>query len=138
MRLPDTEIREAIINKLKTKIVYPIRDMYARPKDEPPYVLLSTQTGNQIPVKDCNYMETTILIQVIGSQNLMVNRYEVEEITQDIMEELLPVSVVNYIGLVNFDIISIIMDNITDDAITDDEGVTARKLLRLRIRLAEK
>src|SRR5690625_7467594 len=98
MRLPDTEIREAIINKLKTKSVYPIRDMYARPKDEPPYVLVSTQTGNQIPVKDCNYMETTRLIKAIGSQNLIVNRYEVEEITKDIMEELLTVWVVTYIG----------------------------------------
>src|SRR5699024_5888987 len=134
----DTEIRSAIIARLNGVILYPVRDMMARPKDEPPFVLLSTQSNTQIPVKDCNLLESTILIQVIGTQNLLVNRYEVEQITEDIMQELLPVSPSNYIHLNGFQIISIILDSLDDDVITNSEQVTARKLMRLRIQVAEK
>ncbi|HLS53564.1 MAG TPA: hypothetical protein VK031_06300 [Tissierellaceae bacterium] len=136
MKLPDTEIRSAIISRLNGVISYPVRDMMSRPNDEPPYILLSTQTSSQIPVKDRDFLESTILIQIIGSQNITVNRYEVEQITEDIMNELLPISPSNYIPLTDFNIVSILLDSLNDDVITNDEGVTARKLLRLRLRLS--
>src|SRR5699024_1480655 len=136
MKLPDTEIRSAIISRLNGVISYPVRDMMARPNDDPPYILLSTQTSSQIPVIDRDFLASTILIQIIGTQNVTVNRYEVEQITEAIMNELLPVSPSNYISLTGFNIVSILLDSLNDDVITNDEGVTARKLLRLRLRLS--
>src|SRR5699024_19481 len=136
MKLPDTEIRSAIISRLNGVISQPVRDSMARPNDEPPYILLSTQTSSQIPVKDRDFLESTILIQIRGSQNITVHRYEVEQITEDIMNELLPISPSNYIPLTDFNIVSILLDSLNDDVITNDEGVTARKLLRLRLRLS--
>src|SRR5699024_12306558 len=76
MKLPDTEIRSAIITRLNGVISYPVRDMMSRPNDEPPYILLSTQTSSQIPVKDKDFLESTILIPIIRSQNINVNNYK--------------------------------------------------------------
>lgn len=67
-------------------VAVPIFDVYAVPEDvDKPYILLSTQTANQLTIKRCKRFNATILIDIVtGGLNSMAGRIQAEDIAEQI------------------------------------------------------
>lgn len=64
----------------------PFFDVYVVPENvNKPYVLLSTQTANQLTIKRCKRYNATMLIDIVtGGQNNMAGRRQAEDIASQI------------------------------------------------------
>lgn len=138
MKNPDLAIRIGVIAKLDPLLTVPVRDMEARPDDEPPYVLLSTQTTSQEPVKSSFDHNCTLLIQVYSRAELTVNRGAVDAIAGIITEALVTDDSDDLIAVSGFNVTSCTLESMSDDTLPYGDGrLTTRKLIRLRYRLQE-
>lgn len=137
MMNPDLNIRIGAINKLKTELTVPIRDSTLWPDDELPGVVLSSQTMGQDGLKTEFGGQATLLIQVIGKKSLTVSRYEVDQIADQVMKLLIPINSTDYISVSGYEVVSTTLDSLNDSVIPENDGVSMRKLIRIRFLLRQ-
>lgn len=78
-------IRTAYYGALNGVISVPVFDVYALPEGQTkPYVLLSTQTSNQITNKSCKRFNATILVDVVTESKDPIGREQAEDIAEEI------------------------------------------------------
>lgn len=134
----DLQVRIGVISKLNTVITdYPIRDYMFRPEDEMPGILLSSQTTSDDSSKTNFQVQSTLLIQVIDKKSLTVSRYTVDNITNTILKALIPQNTKDYITVDGFKVCLVQLDSLNDNVIQENDGASARKLIRLRFTLFE-
>jgi len=138
MKNPALPIRVGVIAALKTVLPdTPIRDTEAGPNDQLPYVLLSTQTMTDDSPKTNFQVQSTLLIQVVDKKSLTVNRGVVDNITNIILQMLIPQNGNDYITVTGFKVCHVTLDSLNDTVIQETDGVSTRKLIRLRFTLYE-
>lgn len=138
MNNPDLQVRIGVIAALTAAIPdHPIRDMMAGPDDELPYILLSSQTSANDSLKTQFGTQSTLMIQVLGKKSLTVSRYEIDEIADTVLQTLIPQDAADYVTVTGFQVVQVQLDSLNDDTITENDGVTARKLIRVRFTLRE-
>lgn len=139
MNLPDLQIRIGAITKLTAALpLIPIRDSMFQPTDELPGILLSSQTLSQDSLKTQFGTQATLLIQVLGKQSIVVNRGDVDDLANTVLQALIPQDTADYLTVTGFQVVQVLLDSLNDDIITESDGVTVRKLIRLRFILREK
>lgn len=139
MRNPDLQVRIGVLAALTAAIPdHPIRDMMASPDDALPYILLSSQTNSDDSLKTQFGTQSTLLIQVLGKKSLTVSRYEIDQIADTILDTLIPQDASDYVTVSGFQVVQVQLDSLNDDTITESDGETARKLIRIRFTLREK
>ena len=136
MKNADLAIRVGVMAAL-SDLGYTVRDMVARPDDQLPYVLLSSQTAIGEDMKTQFGTQNTLLVQIYGKQSLVVNRGEVDAIADDIMAQLIPIDTSSYIAVSGFQVIKTTLDSLIDDTISDSDGIVCRKQIRIRFILRE-
>lgn len=139
MTLADTQIRIGVIAKLQSVLPgIAIRDYVALPTDVLPYVILGTQTvALEENIKMGFGTQSTLLIQVMGKRNLTVSRAEVENMANTIMHTIITDEPANYITVAGFSVVNTRLDSLNDDVVKDNDGILARKLIRIRFFLRE-
>lgn len=135
MKSADLNIRIGVIEKLQTVLTIPIRDMAFWPDDDLPGVLLSSQTATDDSPKTNFQTQSTLLIQVYGKKNLLVNRAEVDAIADEIIQSLIPIDTSDYIDVDGFQVTLTRLESLNDDILPDSDGLVCRKLIRIRFDL---
>lgn len=83
-------IRTAYYNVLNGNVILnskfvPIFDAYALPDGIPyPYILLSSQTSNQLSIKRCNRYNASILIDIVTGGTDPIGRGDAEDIAEQV------------------------------------------------------
>lgn len=138
MTIPDLEIRKGTITKLNMVVTdYPIRDTMLLPDDDLPAIILSSQTLSQDSLKTEFGGQATLLIQVIGKKSLVVNRGEIDQISDTVMQALIPINRSDYISVTGFEVVNVTLDSLNDNVIQEKDGVSMRKLIRIRFLLRQ-
>lgn len=138
MNSADLNIRIGIIDKLSVALSsHTIRDSMFLPDDELPGILLSSQTTTDDSPKTNFQIQSTILIQVVDKKALTVSRYSVDNITNTILQTLIPQNTNDYIAITGFKVCHVALDSLNDSVIQESDGASARKLIRLRFLLYE-
>lgn len=136
MMSPDLNIRIGAINKLRTELTVPIRDSTLWPEDELPGIVLSSQTMGQDGLKTEFGGQATLLVQVIGKTSLTASRYEVDQLTDQVMKLLIPING-DYIDVDGYQVVSTTLDSLNDNVIKENDGWSMRKLIRIRFLLRQ-
>lgn len=138
MKLPDLEIRIGALSKLSTTITDTvIRDSMLLPDDDLPAIILSSQTLTQDNLKTQFGGQATLLVQVIGKKSLTVSRYEIDQIADKVITTLIPMDRSDFIDVDGFEVVNVSLDSLNDSVITENDGVSARKLIRIRFLLRQ-
>lgn len=138
MNLADLNIRIGVLDKLNAVLPdYTIRDSMFLPDDAMPGILLSSQTTSDDSPKTNFQVQSTLLIQVIDKKSLTVSRYEIDNITNTILQTLIPKDGSDYIIVTGFKVCHVTLDSLNDNVIQENDGASARKLIRLRFTLYE-
>ena len=83
-------IRTAYFTALNGNIIFdskivPVFDAYALPEGIPyPYILLSSQTSNQLSIKRCKRYNASILIDIVTGSTDPIGRSDAEDIAEQI------------------------------------------------------
>lgn len=89
-------IRTAYFTALNGNIIFdskvvPVFDAYALPDGIPyPYILLSSQTSNQLSIKRCKRYNASILIDIVTGNTDPIGRSDAEDIAEQIEEIVNP------------------------------------------------
>jgi len=71
--------------------VVPVFDAYALPDGVPyPYILLSSQTSNQLSIKRCKRYNSSILIDIVTGSTDQIGRSDAEDIAEQIEDIINP------------------------------------------------
>jgi hypothetical protein len=111
----------------------PIFDVYAVPEDiNKPYILLSTQTSNQLTIKRCKRYNATILIDIVtGGLNSMAGRIQAEDISEQIEGIINPDTFADLdISAYGYQLANTERENDTDASSTNGSEYIYRKLIR--------
>lgn len=136
MNNPDLNIRIGAIEKLKEALPdMVIRDSMFLPDDEFPGILLSTQTTANDSNKTNFQIQSTLLIQVVDKKYLSVSRYTVDNITDTVLKTLIPQDTDDYMNVTGYKVCQIRLDSLNDSVIQENDGASARKLIRIRLTL---
>lgn len=72
-------------------VVVPVYDAYAVPDGIPyPYILLSSQTSNQLSIKRCKRYNSSILIDIVTGSTDPIGRSDAEDIAEQIEDIINP------------------------------------------------
>ena len=83
-------VRTAYFNALNGNVLFnalpvPVFDAYALPDGIPyPYILLSSQTSNQLSIKRCKRYNSSILIDIVTGSTDPIGRSDVEDIAEQV------------------------------------------------------
>lgn len=89
-------IRTAYFTALNGNIIFnskivPVFDAYALPDGIPyPYILLSSQTSNQLSIKRCKRYNASILIDIVTGSTDPIGRSDAEDIAEQIEDIVNP------------------------------------------------
>ena len=111
----------------------PIFDVYAVPEDiNKPYILLSTQTSNQLTIKRCKRYNATILIDIVtGGLNSMAGRIQAEDISEQIEGIINPDTFADLdISAYGYQLANTERESDTDTSLVNGSEYIYRKLIR--------
>lgn len=114
----------------------PIFDVYAVPEDvNKPYILLSTQTSNQMGIKRCKAYDASILIDIVtGGQNNTAGRIQAEDIAEQIENIINPDSFEDIdISAYGYEIGNTSRESDTDSSLQNGNEYIYRKLIRYQM-----
>lgn len=89
-------IRTAYFNALDGNVIYnagivPVFDAYAVPDGVSyPYILLSSQTSNQLQIKRCKRFNSSIIVDVVTGSTDPIGRSDAEDIAEQIDDIINP------------------------------------------------
>ena len=136
--VPSKAIRFGYYNALNGNVTsnsvpVPIFDVYAVPEDiDKPYILLSTQTTNQLTIKRCKRFNATILIDIVtGGLNNMAGRIQAEDIAEQIENIINPDTFTDLdISAYGYQLANTETESDTDSSLQNGSEYIYRKLLR--------
>lgn len=111
--------------------VVPVFDAYAVPDGIPyPYILLSSQTSNQLTIKRCKRYNASILIDIVTGSTDLIGRSDAEDIAEQVEDIVNPDTFIDLdLSAYGFQLGNTTRDNDTD--LTDKNNIyyIYRKLL---------
>ena len=112
-------------------IAVPVFDAYALPDGIPyPYILLSSQTSNQLRIKRCKQYNASILIDIVTGSTDPIGRSDAEDIAEQIDNIVSPDTFQDLdLSAYDYQIIDTYRDNDTDLSDKNNIYYIFRKLL---------
>lgn len=129
-------VRTAYYNALSGNVTFnsnvvPVFDAYAVPDGvNYPYVLLSSQTSNQLTIKRCKRYNTSILVDIVTGSTDPIGRSDAEDIAEQIEGIINPDTFIDLdLSAYDYQLMNTTRDNDTD--LTDKNNIyyIYRKLL---------
>lgn len=129
-------VRTAYYTALNGQITFnsnivPVFDVYALPDGVPyPYILLSSQTSNQLTIKRCKRYNASILIDIVTGSTDPIGRSDAEDIAGQIEDIINPDTFIDLdLSAYDYQLMNTTRDNDTD--LTDKNNIyyIYRKLL---------
>jgi len=119
--------------------VVPVFDAYAVPDGIPyPYILLSSQTSNQLQIKRCKRYNSGILIDIVTGSTDLIGREDSEDIAEQIENIINPNTFIDIdLSSYGYQLMNTIRENDTDLSDKNNLYYVYRKLMSYNFLIAK-